>query len=570
MASRPKGARKRNIARRHRVPPPKPPKKQPVPAAVPRRKVSFENRLRYRVDWIVLAVLLAGLILRLKTASVTYFSLDESYHSRLSVPGFPALWRNSIAPTHPPLLILLLHYVHKIGSSEIAMRLIPALSGAVFPWFVYRWLRLVWGKVAAVAALVILVAAPSLVHLSCVVRAYTLALFFTAAALYFLERALRSGSARWMWLFAGSFFLAFLSEYSTALAAAAMGIYFLLSVWEKPLSRKAWGIWAGAQLVCLAAYAYLYVVRIVPLRAAHQKLLSAPSYMTPYFPRAGESALSYFARETLGVFQYVFAVKSFGVAGLVLFVAGLLLLGWRAWRRRSLSLLGAVLLLFLPFVLNCIAACAGYYPYGNTRQVVFLAMFVAIGVGIAVEWVVRHRIWITVLAIPLFVYGTYSRAAFNPVNWHPSERRELLRQALDYLERNVPPGGYILTEGNTSLLLEYHLSGDHWPVKIKAPGTVVLKGRYVFHNRPSFSGMNQIPGDLAALRERNKLPPDTPVWVMDTGGTCSFCRELERHKSKREQLSHLRRFGRTIVIFQVPAGYNGSDPPVAAGQRKKP
>ena len=156
-------------------------------ASIPRLEAGLASRL----DWITIAVLVAGLAVRLRLASLTYFELDESFHAHRAVSSFPDLWDKAHEPTHPPLLIILTHYVRQISESEIALRMIPVLSGALFPWWIYRWLGIVWTKTAGFAAVVILTFSPMLIGLSSVLRQYTPALLFFGISLYCVERAIR-------------------------------------------------------------------------------------------------------------------------------------------------------------------------------------------------------------------------------------------------------------------------------------------------------------------------------------------------------------------------------------------
>ncbi len=520
----------------------------------PRR---VEAWLRYHVDWVAALVVIVALGFRLEAASKTYFELDEAFHSLLALVDFHKFWRASLGPSHPPLLIFLLHFVRKFNSSEVALRLIPVLAGALFPWFVYRWLRLVSGKAGALFALVLLAAAPKLFFLGIVVRAYTLALLFSAAALYFLERAIRSGSARWMWFFGGSLYLAFLSEYSTAIFAAAIGVYFLLRVRAPTLTRGQLWIWAGTQVVCLSTYVFLYLVRVWHIRASFTAGESYSAYLRRYFPSPGETVWGFFSRTTFDVFRYLFDSKMWAAVGLVLFLTGLVTLAVVAWRRRSLPVFALLPLLILPFLLNCLASFLHFYPSGYARQTIYLALFIAAGVGIGVEQIVRHRIWIVLLAIPFFVHGMYDRSPVTPLSWNPVPRRELMPEALEYLRENVPPGSYILTEGFSSKLLQFYLLKDQWKARYEDCGQIEFAGYHVFYHRLTFTGLDNLAEDLRAWEKKCHLNPATGVWVFEAEEECALCRELAGEPGPG--ITHLRLFGEAIAIFKVPATYTDSN-----------
>src|SRR5262245_37302851 len=121
-------------------------------------------------------VVVAGFYLRWRLASTTYLNPDEALHALLSF-GLPDdSWRRALAGSltivHPPLLIIVLHAVSKISRSEIALRMIPVLSGSLFPLVLFFWLRSVAGRIAAMTVLLVLTFSPHLISLSTQLRGY--------------------------------------------------------------------------------------------------------------------------------------------------------------------------------------------------------------------------------------------------------------------------------------------------------------------------------------------------------------------------------------------------------------
>ena len=503
-------------------------------------------------------ILLAGLAVRFWVASLTYLDLDEAYQSRLATPGFPDLWRNALEPTQPPLLILLLHVVRYLGQTEITMRLIPVLAGGLFPWFVYRWLGLVRGKAAGFIGLTILVAAPNVISLSAQVRAYSLGLLFTSAALYFLERAIREGSLKWMGWFTATFLLAVLSVFSTAFFCVAIGVYFLIRVWDLRSKPRVILLWVASQVAALGIYAYLYVVQVAGLHKSHQVLITEPSWFQGRFPAEGDRVAQFFWRGTFGVVEFVFTSHPVTLWAVVLLAFGIvvLLLSRSAGLRNRV---GLVVLLASPFLLACAGAFLYFHPYGPTRQTIFLVVFLAAGMAIAMDWLARRRLWVSVLAMMVLVPMVYDHAGYHPLRIDPTQRPELLHSSFDYLREQAPPGSLVLTESDTGALMEFYLAGDDWPSQSYPSGARRIVGYRVFYNTSRLMSLDQVRADLAEWRSREEIDPEAPVWVIDASGISDLYHELQEHPGRGRNLSDLQTFGEAVTVFRVPAGYQGPE-----------
>src|SRR4051794_17299654 len=174
-------------------------------------------------------VILIGFLWRLWLAHATFFNTDEAWHYWLG--NRDSVWlayKASLTINHPPLLILILHFWRLFGTSNLVLRLPSVLAGTAFCWFLYRWLRLFADEAAAWAGLVLVTFLPPMISMSADLRQYPLLLAFSAAAAYFLERALASNSAQWMVVSSLCLYLAMLSHYGAFFVAAGLGAYAIL------------------------------------------------------------------------------------------------------------------------------------------------------------------------------------------------------------------------------------------------------------------------------------------------------------------------------------------------------
>ena len=228
-------------------------------------------------DLIPLALIVAGFLLRFGLAGFTFLNPDEILHYLLAdQPTLRQAYQASLTTAHPPLLILFLYYWRLIGHSEWVLRLPSVLAGTAFCWIMFLWLGKVASRAAALTVLALLLFSPSLIYLSSEVRQYAFLLLFSAAALYFLERALSENSAGMMLLSSIAFYLALLTHYSSLIFALSAGIYGLIRLYRRNPSGGKGGAmlitWIGGQVFALVLCVFLYVTHLSRLKSSGQPL----------------------------------------------------------------------------------------------------------------------------------------------------------------------------------------------------------------------------------------------------------------------------------------------------------
>lgn len=496
--------------------------------------------------------LLIGLLLRFRVAWLPPFELDEAYHSLLSrSDSFGQLWRQALEPVHPPLLILLLHFIREAGDSELVFRLIPILAGAAFPWFVYVWLKQVWHPLAGFAAAVILAFSPAVIWLSTVVRQYTLGMFFMALALWLLEKAIQGRSVRWMIGFALALYGAILSSFATAFFAASLGIYFLFR-WRSsdlPLKLGLW--WAGTQAVALLIYSYFLVWQVLPLRASHQDRVDGTvNYFLGMFPPTSEDGpVMFFLRGTYRQFELLLDHPGISSLAVVLFLVGVCLLLWEL-RGRSRSLTAAWgTLLTSQFFLVCAASYLAVYPYGKTRQTISLGIPISVGIAIALIWVVRKKASVLIPLLLLFVTFWYDNIDRNPFTWEPRTSRSEYAAMVNFIKHEVPEGSTLLFEGDSRLIFEHYITLDRERARW-SDGAVIAGGYVVRKGAEQWRGLDQVNEQLELLEKAGRFPETgKELWAMDTGWRCAVCSDLK--KNTPEWVSEKKEYSRRLVLFRV-------------------
>jgi hypothetical protein len=218
------------------------------------------------------------------------------------------------------------------------------------------------------------------------------------------------------------------------------------------------------------------------------------------------------------------------------------------------------ILLLLPFVLNCVAASAGLYPYGRTRQCVFLAVFAIAGVGVFLARVAKQKIGpAVVLAIFIVVlchaFGTLQGRDMLPL---AEQRHEHMDQAMAFIQREVSPDDLIFADAATRLQLGHYLCRKG---QISVDRSVAgFESFECLGFRVISTGPND--GVLTADTFANhwqemvrvySLQPGARVWVFQ-GGWASGLGEALREQSPEFSGLAPHSFGRYLEIFKLNVG----------------
>src|SRR5487761_129647 len=117
------------------------------------RGAGMERWLHDRLTAVGLGVTAAGFVARVVAANRSYFNPDEVLHYLLiNEPSLFLAYKASLTNAHPPLLYLLLYVFHFAGHSELALRLPLVLAGTAFCWFIFKWIRALFGGPAGLIA----------------------------------------------------------------------------------------------------------------------------------------------------------------------------------------------------------------------------------------------------------------------------------------------------------------------------------------------------------------------------------------------------------------------------------
>ena len=282
-----------------------------------------------------------------------------------------------------------------------------------------------------------------------------------------------------------------LSHYSAFLFAASMGLYVVLRIiWQRPstpvIASSVIVSWGFGQAVGAALGAFLYITQVAKLGAVYPgdplRRFGDFYLADVYFHSAKDHLLPFLYRGTFGVFRFICGQRTAGHLTTVLFLAGIVLLFRQKSDQGPIRRQVAALLLTLPFLVNWVAVLAGLYPYGRTRQCIFLAIFGLAGVSVCLARIARHRTGLTIflaagIVAICHIFGTphtQDMLAFA------EQRHEHMDQAIAFIENRVSPTDVLFTDKPTSFQLTHYLCGSS-PAEHRAEGWL----RFVFVPWPS-------------------------------------------------------------------------------------
>lgn len=528
----------------------------------------MERWLHDHVTTVALFLTAAGFVARIVAANGSYFNPDEILHYFLiNEPSLFLAYKASLTNAHPPLVYLLLYVFHFAGHSEFVLRLPLVLAGTASCWFLYKWIRALFGEAAGLIALIIAAFSPALIALSAEVREYALLLFCMAAALYFLERAFEEKSVRTMWCFSLFLYLAILSHYSAAFFALALGVYALARLADSECPRKVVRAWAIGQLGALAIYVFLYVTHVSKIR--NNLAVWATSFGDTFF-RFNQDSIFHFTREnTWNIFQYTFAQRYVAGAMLIAFIAGVSFLFFRdftsAPRDHSPRHIGIQLL--LPFAAVWAAAIAGIYPYLGSRHTIVLAPFAIAAASFVFGAICRQKLWAGVLVATLLMavsnfYGTPLEPGIAKAN----QNRELMAAAVSYVHQSIPEGDLILADQESSLALEYYYCAVDetffmsWSRSNFDPFSChghLIVPLHFWYLRP-----DGLAAPFERMAHNNGLKPGDRVWIFQAGWGGHLIAQLPRDLAQFHCVTP-RTFGENITIVPLMVGPDLSPVPQA-------
>jgi 4-amino-4-deoxy-L-arabinose transferase-like glycosyltransferase len=185
------------------------------------------------VLWALAGLTALGLAVRFASLGVQSYHHDEVITAARVIPGgFDEMLRQvKESESNPPLYyVLAWGWAKAFGTGEFELRSLTALFGAATVPVAYLVARELASNRAGLIAAAIAALNPMLIWYSQEARSYALLVFFGALALLFFVRALRTGKARDLALWALASALALCSHYFAVFAVAIEAAWLLIAL----------------------------------------------------------------------------------------------------------------------------------------------------------------------------------------------------------------------------------------------------------------------------------------------------------------------------------------------------
>jgi Dolichyl-phosphate-mannose-protein mannosyltransferase len=342
------------------------------------------------------ALLLIGILLRLRTyLAARSLWLDESW---LALNLIERDWAglagvldyDQAAPFG--FLLGVKCAITTLGDSELALRLLPFISGIAALLLLPFFLRRYTGQLAAFFTLLLFAINYRMVYYSCELKQYSTDALATLVLLLLTDAFLRQKKSKWRSALLLGIMGAVLQWFSfssilvMAGIGAALGIHALLKK-----DRN--------QIVCLSLVGALWLSSFVVLYAYILRYTSNNEYLRSYWsgafmpllPNSGADA-KWFIRAFFDLFKYQMNNYVHGLAAFIFLVGSFSL-----YKRDRLRFF----LLTAPIATTLLASGFQRYPFGD-RLILFLAPIILISVGEGVSYIAgKHRYGSPALALIL-------------------------------------------------------------------------------------------------------------------------------------------------------------------------
>lgn len=182
--------------------------------------------------------------------------LDEAYSLKLASFSFADIIAGAAMDIHPPLFhILLSWWVKLLGTSEVALRSLPALFGVLLIPLAYQLAKDWATPQPARLTAWLLACSPYFIEISRMGRMPALLAFFSVGSLFYFWKSIQRYRLTDAIGFLGFMLAALYTHYFAILLLLGFHIYIFVGIGKLNLTRDIRKRWFAMQLVLLAGYA---------------------------------------------------------------------------------------------------------------------------------------------------------------------------------------------------------------------------------------------------------------------------------------------------------------------------
>ena len=474
-------------------------------------------------DWIGLALVLAGVILRLRQyLTDRSLWLDEAMlANNILGRNFAGLFQPLDNNQGAPIGFLLLQksITLILGTSEYALRLFPLAAGLFALAAMFLLMRQVAKPFAGMLALALFAVAPALVYYASEVKQYSsdvaIALGLCLLYLTYAQAQLKPRDAV---LLTGAGILAMWFSHPALFIVAALGLALFI-----PAARAK----NKQQIITLLVLAAVWMLSLGVLYFVNLRQLSTHQFFLDYwavgFLPHSASALTWLVNALHAPFHDLLGLRMIYALAALFFLIGFIAL------TRRLPRFG--LLLLLTFFFSLLASFLTLYPFAG-RMILFLSpiliLLLAEGIEAAAGWL--PSAWLAWTARVLLAgYLLFGPLAASTENFLAPKYQEHIRPTMQYLRDYRKPG---------DLVYVYYWAAH--AVRYYGP-------KYGMSMSDFIIGQDHHDDPAAYHAELNALRGHTRVWFL-----FSHVYENGNFNERDYILNYLNSIGRELREYRVP------------------
>ncbi len=415
------------------------------------KTVEHSSRARLAERWAVGALLLIGLILRLRQyLTGRSLWLDEAMLALNIVRrDFGGLFQPLDYDQGAPIGFLLVEkaLVTLLGAHELVLRLFPLLAGVAALGLFPLLLRRLADGIGRLTSLALFAVGPALVYYASEVKQYSLDVFVAVALLWLaLPLFEADGGEKEFWRLGGAGLLALWFSHPALFVLAGIGSGLIWKfVGERKSASVGRTLWLGG--AWLANLGVLYLVSLRHLRA-NPFLMGF--WQENFMPLPPWSWPDWFAGIFSSLAQMQVGVSLPAVFGLTLVLGWVFLWGEnRSLAVAMLAILGSTLL----------AAALRAYPFGGRLSLFLLPLMLALSGHCLSAMEARLRSFSplgNVLALAIGISLLYAPASESLHNFIAPKYFEHIRPALSNLAQNWRPGDVLFVSNGAAPAYEFY------------------------------------------------------------------------------------------------------------------
>ncbi|MCX6689329.1 MAG: glycosyltransferase family 39 protein [Methanoregula sp.] len=391
------------------------------------RDISIENikavlvNSRYAQSLLLLTVI--GLFLRFYNLWFNSLWLDEASTYGFSVKSLPEIWQATAAGEfNPPLFYWVEHVMLMFGNNEIVLRFIPALLGVLTIPLVYLIGKEFIDRNVGIIAAAAFAVSPFLIYYSQEARAYSMMLFFVAAAMVFYLKALKTNDLTNWALFGVFSALAFWAHFYAFTIIAAMFLYAIVIKLPHIKTRI-------HDLKMLVLGAVVFIVLCFPLILVTIQLFATRTASAPTYGIQGLGIISETFRQVAGFNEYALFLL------FALFVIGII----QAFLIDKNKGVFLVLLTVLTFIVSYVLS---FKMPMQPRYLIFMSIIFFVGVAISYKVfysLVNNRGVVYGFVVVLFIISAPTLATY-----YSGYSKEDWRGFSGLIQQKTNPGDQII------------------------------------------------------------------------------------------------------------------------------